>query len=213
LLRKSLNPSKPYSDNIRVDEICENARDLFGLSSNLYGIYQVEHLKYTPKKEEKTYSAYWEEGHIPLPSSEILFEIDSNSAPIYFSLFDLHRVLFPIDNKPSEEKVPVLKEGKKKMEKQIILKQIEGEISVKHYPTNCNFWHFELEVKEEGGKIIKRKNVKTEDWKDEAAKSFIKLTLKEIGQRSININEVDIISKELYINHSSNAISPSLAAI
>ncbi len=190
LLRKSKNPPQSKSDDVRVDEIYSDGKDLFGLSNNLVGIYKIEHLKCVPIKDEKNYNANWNEGDPVLEPKDIVWEIDERASPIFLPIEHLHNAPFPYD-KPKQIKG----------EKQLVTQSIVGVILVKHFPTKCNFWHFEFlvkEGKEEGGKEIKRNKVSTNDWRDDAAKSLLKITLKNIAKREIHPQEIFDIPAQVY---------------
>ncbi|MBI2269016.1 MAG: hypothetical protein HYU69_01520 [Bacteroidetes bacterium] len=190
LLRKSLNPPDPYNEEIRVDEIFDKGKELFGLSENLFGIYTLEHLKYVASKDkEKNYHSPWQVGDSVIKAEAVIFTIEENPAPIFFPVIAIHNVPFPIEKKISVQ-------GNANPQ----TKKISGRIYVQHSPSKCNFWHFELRITEpdnNGEKEIKRNSTNTGDWRDEAAKSFLKFTLKIIGQRSVN--DYDTPPTSLYI--------------
>lgn len=177
LIRKSKKNKKDSIDNIgdvRLDAICEEnkEREIFGLSFNLFGIYTIEHLRIIV--ENKDYHEYWKPKQEILSINEILFSLDEEAYPIFFSIINIHNIEFPyekaINNKYTESLLATCK--------------------IEHKPTKCNYWHFELSIySSEKNYIIYSSSA----WKKRVSKYILKSILKIVASTkipvTINIDE------------------------
>lgn len=160
LLRKSVLPKEEAFDkigDIRANAICE-VKHVFGLSMNLYSIYDHSHIAIIIN--DKKLHDYWYP-HESIPKSDdIDFEINDSTFPIFLPLNKLHRKPFPYSKNNPKNGLEVL----------------EGFLLIDHKPTKCNFWHFELSVFDSNSsKILRNKPA----WREKIASFLLKSYLKE----------------------------------
>lgn len=123
-----------------------NIKDVAGLSLNLLGGgFQVRHLVYQPKADAMK---DWRGQAVKIDDvvDEIIELPISQCEPIYFPLQRLHGVKIPYARS-------VDKQFKKKLPPQFQLNTdgtatLVADVSIKHKPSNSNFWHVELTIKD-----------------------------------------------------------------
>lgn len=162
IVRRSLvNQESTYDaiGNVRCEALIneDEERFLFGLSSNLLGIYKIEYLKFNPGKKHNN---YWQLGADT--NKKIQYTLYKNPFPIFFKISLIHNIPFPYET-PNRKNKTI---------------SITGRCCLLHKPTCANFWHCELTFFDNCNNQIKTSNSK---WKLKAAKSFIRMTLKVIA--------------------------------
>jgi hypothetical protein len=192
ILRKSSSDNVVDPNDIKVRDICLNAKDVFGLSTYLFGNYKVEHVKY--KAIERPLEDYWSDSTQCLSPTNIKYvEEPANIIPIYFEIKSLHLYAFPMHKKGED--------GKK------ITETINGMVHVIHKPTNTNYWHFELIVKDQDGKEYERDTDGKKNFVKRAAEAFLETHLKHIANASCHPPES--IKPEIY-TRDVKSVSPIL---
>ena len=134
------------------------------LSMNLYGSkFTNEHLKFRCFGEAIN---LWEGEKIKLSNYKSFYNILETHSPIYFLIKDLHNKIFPYyktDDKDTQKLLRILglnissENGKVKL---------NGKSKVIHSPNKLNYWHVELQIKDNQESEIKNTN---SAWQKSAA--------------------------------------------
>lgn len=183
LQRKSLQPPQnPLPPKIRIDEVCREKKDLFGLSCNLHGKFKLENLKFVAdKKDSLGYNEYWKEGDKVLADKDIKYTVTSDTYAVFLGeIITVHGQKFPY-SKSIETKEKVKVDGKEKTKTTFVTTPFNGKILVVHRPTRCNFWHFEIIILDQDNNEILRN--KAQEWAKSAADAHIDFLIKHFGKR------------------------------
>lgn len=92
-------------------------------SLNLLGIFKTKHSKIKLKNPNSPYSDYWLSGDKNLRPKWNEIKRDSKRGEIYFKFSEVNNFPFPIESGKQFSKY---------------------NLALKHKPTKCNFWHFEI---------------------------------------------------------------------
>lgn len=165
---------------VRVDALIKKGfdKDIYGYSTNLFNKFlPSQHIKFWPSLDKnKDYK--WKPGKKILAARDIRFDILKNKIPIYLKLDKLHKRDFKYEKKNSDKE----------------LENYTGSSRIVHTPMDYNFWHFELKIYDKNGDEINREP--DPNWKKNAAKSFIKFTLK--NSASTKCPEAYHLKKSIY---------------
>ena len=162
LLRRSQIPHKNIlnSNGIVKEAALLDPKDLkqfFGYSLNIKGVFREEHLRF--RLDHHVHDKFWLKKHGIIEIDKIKFQVLETDDPIYIKVSDIHLKPFPI----------------KKIDKKGKSTELVGQCIVKHKPINANYWHYEIDIKDEKGVVIKPTNSK---WKISAAENYLKSYLK-----------------------------------
>ena len=172
LLRKiaeSLMPDDP-DDIPSADAIgLETASDCFDYSTNLPGVYQIEHNKLSLIGDNRKYfRTYWKSGDVIEPVFEKDFNNKDDCGCFYLPIKHIQNIKHPFNRGPkTNEEV--------------------AEAVVIHTPTNSNFWHFSIRWKDENGDEISVTNSK---WKDKLIATIRATVLNLIDRQPCTLKEV-----------------------
>ncbi len=177
LVRRSLVSKEETFDNvgdISINALFKtgNEKDFYEWSTNLLGLYTIEHLNFIVKEDDN----YNKNCRLKSITEVQNYEYNVNAIPIFIKLYLLHKSVFPY-TKENE--------------------QYEGIIYIEHEPLLCNYWHFQVKINDEENNKIKNKNSST--WKTQAAKYFCNTRLKKYCKTSPIPEPAPVIDKELYI--------------
>jgi len=148
---KSVNETFNELNILREDAIL--VKDVPGMSLNLLGgEFKSEHIMYSPKdngsKRWKGERVYF---FIDFKKSYVIL---SNPVHIYFPVKKLHGKTFPYYRGKDDHTKKIISALNLKPEQNGKYK-FTGSSRITHDPTNLNYWHIELELKDDNGDRIK----------------------------------------------------------
>ena len=156
----------PYVDSlgkVKIDAIVmpENYSQVFDLSVNLLGIYQVDDKKY--KFLDKELNKLWNENDACLSSlNDDQYTIMSHIYAIFFEVSRIHKKKFPYEKNVNN-----------------VNTMFEGISVVEHVPTIGNFWHFQIMFKDIEGDFIRKSSA---EWKKKLRGFLVKSYLKKFAK-------------------------------
>lgn len=122
--------------DIRIDALFLSPEHCLAYSCNLLGVFQVDHIIFKPGRNSKWNTA------IELPNpNDIPYSFYEHCYPLFIDVSKLHQ-------KPINYSKIINQKSTK----------FNGRILVDHEPTVSNYWHFEVHVIDEDGKIIEQKS-------------------------------------------------------
>lgn len=186
----------PDTGQINAAAVCEyNFEDgkfeIFGLSLNLYGVFQLEDLRFILLNP--SYKEYWKENDKEISVDDLKFKIVDidpeaiimifvdDCIPSYFEYKYPER--FKHKNLEEWDKV----KGNPSTADEFKNRILKGHSKLEHKPLKGNFWHFEKNYYEEDGTLIPNKkklfsidiaNNEMETWVKQKAKPFTNVDYK-----------------------------------
>ena len=148
-------------DSIELDEFGEipasvllgheSLSKLDGLSINLCGDFQPEHLRLrvTGVVGENDPSRYWQPGEAAVAPNAVQFESLTDICPAYLRLESCHELAFPARDEASLQHAT----------------SFSGRVRIVHRPTITNYWHFEVVFHDGDGSIV---GANKSSWKSKA---------------------------------------------
>lgn len=170
-----INPSTGY---LRDEVICANDYHLVGYSTNLGSQYKLEFIPIEIIGENRKYfNELWNEtSTIQSPIFEQDFIQNDNCSHFFLQINEIHHKI----------KLPYNRESRKGEE--------YASAIVRHVPTNCNYWHFEINWKDQEGIEF---NTNKATWK-----TLILASIKAIVRELAIIDEMPTLtpmSEEYYV--------------
>jgi hypothetical protein len=156
----------PYVDSlgkVKIDAILlpENYSQVFDLSVNLLGIYQVDDKKY--KISDKDLNKLWSENDDCLSSlNDDQYSVLDNIHAIFFEVGKIHDKKFPFEKIVDNTNT-----------------MFKGVSIAEHVPTIGNFWHFQIMFKEVDGEFIRKSGA---GWKKKLRGFLVKSYLKKFAK-------------------------------
>lgn len=130
---------------------------VFGLSVNLFGIYDSDDICFRVLSKEL--NEYWNEGDVVSENiSPSDYQILENRGIIFFEIFKLQEKSFPYKNPKDNPE------------------EFIGLCKIFHKPTKANFWHYQIEFEDKEGKIIKSKG---SAWQKNMSEYLVRSFLKK----------------------------------
>lgn len=163
---------------IREDLVgIESASDCFDYSTNLPGVFKIEHNTIDLIGENKRYfRTYWDwVSSVKVPAYQQDFELNKNVGCFFLQIDKINGITIPFNKKvntPADETAHSV---------------------VLHTPTNSNFWHFSIKWKDSNG-FISSTNSK---WK-----ANIIATIRALLSENVVFDEINQeIKKDWYIKN------------
>lgn len=157
----------------------ETASNCFDYSTNLPGIFELQHNLIELMGEQKTYfRKYWDAvSEVKVPAYLQDFSINENGGWFFLKIDKINGITIPFNNRKSED----------------LPNEIATSVIV-HTPTNSNFWHFSIKWKDEKAVFINTNNAK---WKNS-----IIATVRALLSELITIDHIEQnIDKDWYIKN------------
>lgn len=134
LLRKTNSKDlfNPSTGLIKDELITDRSSGMFGYSTNLFGIFKIEHLglNLNISPEKNYFTTYWKEGEkVKFPIFGKDYTVDEEYGYFFIPISKIENINIPFEKGDTNT--------------QYICSSI-----VKHLPTNSNYWHFEIQWEE-----------------------------------------------------------------
>lgn len=156
LIRISTGPIQD-PDNIKIRELCHPTKEFIGLSTNLFGIFQLPHLPF--KALDRPRIDYWVRSDGSIDPATINYEEVTERQPIFIKLNHVHDTDIAAIKQVDQKSITI---GLK--------------VLVLHKPTKPNYWHFEVRV----FNPINRQEFDRDhlpDWAKNAIKKFVEIDI------------------------------------
>jgi hypothetical protein len=169
----------PSTGFLRDEVICNNDYHLVGYSTNLGCKYKTAYLPIEIIGDKRSFfNALWNDTdsiEIPIFEQDFVFN-DTNSSHFFLLIKEIHNKI----------KLPFSRDQKKHEEYAVSV--------ILHAPTNCNFWHFEINWIDQDDRAF---NTNKSGWKT-LFLSSVKAIIRELAYLDNSFDSV-LLSEEFYI--------------
>jgi hypothetical protein len=150
-------------NTLREDALVGSKRKIVGLSMNILGsLFSYLHIKFNLKSRAIETWNKDKDSFIILKYLWYIEKVEGDNCPIYFSLNDIHKMVFPYyqkkeDGKKLQKCLKGLSEEEIKKVKEDNLKECNGYSVVLHKPNKLNYWHIEFHICDSDGNFVEEK--------------------------------------------------------